>query len=74
MKLRLTKQQRAYQEQVLAGFDLADKFKPASNLVGCMAGHIQIIETECRRLELKLEAERRKSLWRCIVDRMSLGR
>lgn len=69
MKLRLTKNQRAYQEQVLAGFDLKDKFKPASNLVGCMAGHIQIIETELRRVEVKLIEQTKKSLWRIFRER-----
>ena len=68
MSLRLTKQQREYQEEVLAIHGLT--FNPSSNLVEQLAGRVGILEDEATKLRselnktaVALEAERNKSLW-----------
>src|SRR5574343_1925167 len=46
--LRLTKQQRAYQEEVLKNYNLTDRFKPHALLVECMAMDITRAEESYR--------------------------
>jgi hypothetical protein len=70
MSLRLTKQQREYQEGIIAGFAMGHLFKPCSNLAGYMAEHIRNCETRISMLNHELEAERNKSLWVRVRERI----
>jgi hypothetical protein len=68
-KLRLTRQQKAYQEGIIAGFDLGHLFKPCSNLAGYMAEHIRNCQLSISMLNHELEAEKKKSISAIVWDR-----
>lgn len=62
MALRLTKQQKEYQESVLAKHIWGDKFKPSAKILeACMC--------EIHVLHMKLLDEQAKSLWRIFRER-----
>lgn len=69
MGLRLTKQQRKYQEEVLAKNGLAATFNPSSVLVGDLAYALKIEQETCMSLSEKLTAEKSKSIWRIFRER-----
>ena len=68
MALRLTKQQRAYQEEILAIHGLS-MFKPNSKLVEQLAGFATSLQQNRNDLFNALTAEKSKSLWRIFRER-----
>jgi hypothetical protein len=70
MKLRLTKTQKAYQEQVIATYGLADQFKPSRYLVGELAVEVKVLKDKRASLICQLAAEKNKSLFTRIRERI----
>jgi len=67
--LRLTKQQKSYQESVLLEYKIADIFKPSSNLVATLA-RAYLIERDANfGIAHQLDELKSKSLWRIFRER-----
>jgi hypothetical protein len=60
--LRLTKQQKAYQEAVLAEFNLQEQFRPATDLVRQLALTASIERHQRKELAEYFLAYRRRSI------------
>jgi hypothetical protein len=60
--LRLTKQQKAYQEAVLAEFNLQEQFKPATDLVRQLALEYSIERHQHKELREAFETYKKRSI------------
>jgi hypothetical protein len=60
--LRLTKQQKAYQEQVLVGFVLRDEFTPSSSLVSQLALALKMERNFKKDIRESFDAYKRRSI------------
>jgi hypothetical protein len=69
MSLRLTKQQKAYQEQVLADCGLSEEFKPNSALVTMLAVTLVAERQAMARLTFQYAQERCKPISRILLER-----
>ena len=73
MSLRLTKNQRAYQEEVLEANGMTGVFKPSSKLIGELAEECKKTRIRNNNLRDKLLSEiaayKSKSLWRIFRER-----
>jgi hypothetical protein len=74
MSLRLTKQQRTYQEHVLADCGLTEEFKPSATLVTMLAVTLVSERQAMARLTFQYAQERDKPLWKYIADRWRMWR
>jgi len=66
MRLRLTRQQREYQEFALQTAFLREEFKPSSRLCGELADALALERVEHK---LQIDSLKSKSLWRIIRER-----
>ena len=69
MKLRLTRQQRAYQEQVLEKHGLTNIFLPSSKLVDELASACEYERQKHSMLLDEIVELKSKSLWRIFRER-----
>lgn len=74
-RLRFTKQQREYQEQVLKAYGLRDTFAPSKNLISEIAAdnvfwrdHSRTMTAQRDATENKLAALKDRGFWRTVAD------
>jgi hypothetical protein len=68
VSLRLTKQQREYQEAVLIQHDLDNEFSPNSKLADLLAHRINDLKDALQLSYITLDRERSKSIWTRVKD------